>query len=112
MYITDWMSTLLHVAGLGTSLPGNLDSLNMWPAISIGKRSPRKEIVQSCSRNCYESENRNSCARFSSPQTSLKEYTDNSNACGSQSYKRRSPFAKTARNLERHPKWKESSGVS
>ena len=45
MYITDWMSTLLNVAELGHLVPQDVDSLNMWPVITRGKRSPRKEIV-------------------------------------------------------------------
>ena len=45
LYISDWVSTLMHVAGLEHLLPGDLDSLNMWPAIAKGRKSPRKEIV-------------------------------------------------------------------
>ena len=45
MYISDWMSTLLHVAGLEQFLPPNVDSINMWPVISLGKKSQRKEVV-------------------------------------------------------------------
>ena len=45
MYISDWMSTLLSVARLERLIPKNVDSLNMWPAIAMGKKSPRKEIV-------------------------------------------------------------------
>ena len=45
MYISDWMSTLLHVAGLDMFLPPNVDSINMWPVISLGKKSQRREVV-------------------------------------------------------------------
>merc|ERR1711892_60043 len=45
MYISDWMSTLLSVAGLDNLLPPNVDSINMWPVIARGKRSERTEIV-------------------------------------------------------------------
>lgn len=45
MYITDWMSTLLHVAGLDAFLPPNVDSINMWPVISHGIQSLRNEVV-------------------------------------------------------------------
>ena len=45
MYITDWMSTLLNAAGLGHLVPQDVDSLNMWPTLLKGKKSPRKEVV-------------------------------------------------------------------
>ena len=45
MYVTDWLATLLTVAGLGSLLPVGTDSLNMWPSLSWGRESPRDEIV-------------------------------------------------------------------
>ena len=45
MYVTDWLATLLTVAGLGSLLPAGTDSLNMWPSLSWGRESPRDEIV-------------------------------------------------------------------
>ena len=47
MYITDWMATLLTAAGLKKLIPPRLDSYNMWPVLSKGKKSwsPRQEII-------------------------------------------------------------------
>lgn len=45
IYITDWMATLLTVAGLETQIPLDVDSFNMWPSLSWAKNSPRTEIV-------------------------------------------------------------------
>ena len=45
MYITDWFTTLLSVAGLQFLVPPNLDSFNVWNSISTNSGSPRKEII-------------------------------------------------------------------
>ena len=45
MYITDWLATFHHLAGVEEDIPPYLDSFNMWPSISKGKKSPRTEIV-------------------------------------------------------------------
>ena len=39
------MSTLLNAADLSHLMPQDVDSLNMWPVIARGKKSPRKEVV-------------------------------------------------------------------
>ena len=45
-YITDWLATLLTVAGLESKIPIDSDSFNMWPSISsVKEKSPRKEII-------------------------------------------------------------------
>ena len=53
MYITDWMATLMHVAGLQRMIPPGLDSLNMWPSISYGKKSPRTEIILNIDQDTF-----------------------------------------------------------
>ena len=53
MYITDWFSTLLSVAGLTSLAPPGIDSFNMWTALSRGKSSPRKEIVFNLDQDNY-----------------------------------------------------------
>ena len=53
MYITDWMATLMHVAGLKRMIPPGLDSLNMWPSISYGKKSPRTEIILNIDQDTF-----------------------------------------------------------
>ena len=45
MFITDWFSTLLSVAGLESLEPPNLDSFNVWSSISKNSGSARKEII-------------------------------------------------------------------
>ena len=53
MYITDWFSTILHLAGVPPAAAGGAgeDSYNMWPAISRGERSPRREVVLNMDRD-------------------------------------------------------------
>jgi len=53
MYITDWFSTLLHVANLDHKIPAGLDSFNMWPSISRRKDSPRKEIILNLDQDTF-----------------------------------------------------------
>ena len=53
MYITDWLATLMHVAGLEKMIPPGLDTFNMWPSISYGKRSPRTEIVLNLDQDTF-----------------------------------------------------------
>ena len=45
IYITDWLATLLAVAGLPA--PPGLDSLDMWPLLAAGGQSPRQEVILS-----------------------------------------------------------------
>ena len=45
MFITDWFTTLLSVAGLESLVPPNLDSFNVWGSISKNSKSGRKEII-------------------------------------------------------------------
>ena len=49
IYITDWFSTLLGLAGLQP--PGFTDSINMWHSLSRGQRSDRKEIIHNMDFN-------------------------------------------------------------
>ena len=53
MYITDWLATLVHVAGLESMIPTGLDTLNMWPSISYGRKSPRTEIVLNLDQDTF-----------------------------------------------------------
>ena len=48
IYITDWFSTILSLAGLESAVPITTDSFsfNMWASIaSVKAKSPRKEII-------------------------------------------------------------------
>ena len=45
IYITDWFSTFLHIAGLKHKIPDNVDSFSMWKTISKNKKSPQHEII-------------------------------------------------------------------
>ena len=51
MYISDWPATLLSAVGLKSYLPSGLDSYNMWPTISRGKKGKRREIVLNLDEN-------------------------------------------------------------
>ena len=53
MYVTDWLATLLAVAGLKALQPQDTDSINMWPSISWGRESPREEIVLNLDQDNY-----------------------------------------------------------
>ena len=53
MYITDWFGTLMHVAGLEKMIPTHLDTYNMWPSISYGKKSPRTEIILNLDQDTF-----------------------------------------------------------
>ena len=53
IYITDWLATLLTVAGLDSKIPIDSDSFNMWPSISWGQKSPRKEIVLNLDQDTF-----------------------------------------------------------
>ena len=54
-HASDWLSTLLHVAGLPHLLPQDSDSINMWPAIRDNLDSPRTRIIH----NIDEDKDRN-----------------------------------------------------
>ena len=45
MHCTDWLPTILSLAGGNTTHLTTLDGMNMWPTISEGVPSPRKEIL-------------------------------------------------------------------
>ena len=45
VHVTDWFSSILHLAGLGASVPEDTNSLNVFPAIMAGSASPRAQIV-------------------------------------------------------------------
>ena len=45
MHVCDWLPTLLHAVGANTSSLGHLDGVNMWPSLSDGAKSPRKELL-------------------------------------------------------------------
>ena len=41
IHITDWMPTLLHLAG-GDTADLNLDGVNQWQSINTGTKGPRE----------------------------------------------------------------------
>ena len=45
IYITDWFSTFLKLAGVDTKTLPPSDSTNVWRGLTRNKRSRRKEIV-------------------------------------------------------------------
>jgi arylsulfatase A-like enzyme len=45
VHVVDYYPTLAKLAGANTSKSKPLDGLDMWPTISDGKPSPRKEVV-------------------------------------------------------------------
>lgn len=45
VHITDWMPTLLHLAGANSSQLVGLDGVNQWHSISTGELSPREVSV-------------------------------------------------------------------
>ncbi|XP_077994621.1 arylsulfatase I-like [Glandiceps talaboti] len=52
IHVCDWLPTVYHLAGgNSSSLPGNLDGYNLWPTLSRGEPSPRKEILHNIDPN-------------------------------------------------------------
>jgi arylsulfatase A-like enzyme len=46
MHVTDWLPTLLSVAGGNlTGLVGKIDGVDQWNSISNNKTSPRKQVL-------------------------------------------------------------------
>ncbi|KAH9370089.1 hypothetical protein HPB48_001966 [Haemaphysalis longicornis] len=45
MHVTDWLPTLYSAAGGDTKQLGPLDGFDMWQALTVGKPSPRTEIL-------------------------------------------------------------------
>jgi len=45
MFITDWFSTILDLAGVIQKVPSDIDSYSMWPSLSMNRKSPRNQIV-------------------------------------------------------------------
>ena len=50
MYITDWFSTFLDLAGLKADIPDTADSFSMWRSWSGLTHSPRDDIVLNMDR--------------------------------------------------------------
>ena len=45
VHVTDWFSSILHLAGVEDSIPQDTNSLNVFPSIMAGSDSPRAQIV-------------------------------------------------------------------
>ena len=45
VHVTDWFSSILHLAGVGQNVPQDSNSLNVFPAIMTGSASPRAQII-------------------------------------------------------------------
>ena len=50
MHVTDWMPTLLHIAGGGDNHNTALDGFNQWSTISSAQKSARQ--VSPCNVTC------------------------------------------------------------
>ena len=50
MYVTDWFSTFLDLAGLKHRIPDAVDSFSMWRTWSGLTPSPRDDIVLNLDR--------------------------------------------------------------
>lgn len=44
MHSTDWLPTLLHVAGIDRTVTGKIDGIDVWSMIDVGYTSKRFEI--------------------------------------------------------------------
>jgi len=54
LFITDWFSTILNLAGMEDRVPEDTDSFPMWDTIAEDKASPRSEIIFTIDQNVYE----------------------------------------------------------
>jgi len=52
VHVSDWFSTLLHLAGLGRSVPDDSDSLDVFESISSLQKSPRRRIIHIIDEDC------------------------------------------------------------
>jgi arylsulfatase B len=45
MHATDWFATIANLAGVGDALPGNLDSVDLWPWLSGASRGATRDAL-------------------------------------------------------------------
>jgi arylsulfatase A-like enzyme len=45
IHVTDWLPTFAALAGASTDKSKPLDGMNVWPTVSTGAPSPRKEVL-------------------------------------------------------------------
>eukprot|EP01105_Mastigella_eilhardi_P015906 TRINITY_DN3643_c0_g1_i4.p1 TRINITY_DN3643_c0_g1~~TRINITY_DN3643_c0_g1_i4.p1 ORF type:complete len:477 (+),score=97.28 TRINITY_DN3643_c0_g1_i4:361-1791(+) len=49
MHVTDWLPTIMDLAGVDSEAPNKLDGVSQWNAISKGSSSPRTRIIHNMS---------------------------------------------------------------